>query len=503
MWSRAGRQPGTDPVDCVMAGGFHDLAEPRGSSDPGNSFPGGFHVRHDSRARLSAGRDFTLDRDSENPNASMKKHVDATDRLVSRAGEDGGFRKRLLAQPKETIEREFGVTLAEDIEIHVHEETDTATHIVLPPQDKLSADERKAAMTGAASLEFLRKTMYDPAPPLRSTTDAPVRSRENAATPGALARAARESIRRGLVFLESSIDENGAWHCIRFNIADPDIPRHFERPPFVSAICVLALESCDEARAKAICAATRKYLVDTAEYPGLWRYYRHLPQDLDSTTVCSLVIGTHPWILLGRNVPRILANRDEEGRFTTWVLADGEPDVVSTFRLEADPVVNANVIAYLGDRPETRDAQRWLETLVAENGLDGSSKWYPDTVTIYYAITRAMNRVRPALDRLRPIVADRILDLRDEGGEFGNILQTAQAVSALHNIGRLEGVDAKRQVERFLGSQRDDGSWPEFLAFGDQSLKWGAVGQIGHGSETVTSAFCIEALERLVEILRA
>ena len=151
--------------------------------------------------------------------------------------------------------------------------------------------------------------------------------------------------------LDSTIDENGAWHCIRFNIADPDIPRHFERPPFVSALCALALESSDEARAKAMCAATRRYLVETIEYPGLWRYYRHLPQDLDSTTLCSLVIGTHPWIALGRNVPRILANRDEQGRFLTWALAANEPDVVSPFRIEADPVVNANVIAYLGDHP--------------------------------------------------------------------------------------------------------------------------------------------------------
>ena len=134
-----------------------------------------------------------------------------------------------------------------------------------------------------------------------------------AATSAALARAGRDSIRRGLDFLETTIDESGAWHCIRFNIADPDIPRHFERPPFVSALCVLALESCEEAQAKAMCAATRTYLADTIEYPGLWRYYRHLPQDLDSTTLCSLVIGTHPWIVLGRNVPAILANRDDGG----------------------------------------------------------------------------------------------------------------------------------------------------------------------------------------------
>ena len=432
----------------------------------------------------------------------MKKPIDAADSLVSRAGEDSDFRERILSKPRETIEQELGVKLAEDHEIHVHEETYTATHLVLPPRSKLSEAEREAARTGAASLEFLRNTLYDPAPPVRSPALKPARARKNAATSAALARAGRESIRRGLVFLESTIDENGAWHCIRFNVADPGIPRHFERPPFVSALCVLALESCDEARARSICAATKAYLVDTIEHPGFWRYYRHLPQDLDSTTLCSLVIRTHPWILLGRNVPQMLANRDEEGRFMTWVLAKDEPDVVSKFRLEADPVVNANVIAYLGDHPETKAAQRWLEALIAEGSLEGSSKWYPDTVTIYYAITRAMIRAQPALDQLRPILAERILRLRHENGEFGNILQTAQAVSALYNIGSLQRIDAKLQLDGLISSQREDGSWPEFLAFGDQSLKWGLVGQIGHGSEAVTSAFCIEALERLVETAR-
>ena len=431
----------------------------------------------------------------------MKGPVNATERLLSKAAKNQEFRARLVANPKGAIEEEFGVTLTAGHEIHVHEETEAATHLVLPPRSRFSEEERKAARTGAASLEFLRKTMYDPAPPIRPAEPNTAAAGASALTTETAAKAGRESIRRGLEFLESAIDENGAWHCIRFNIADPDIPRHFERPPFVSAFCVLALESSDEARARAIRAATRAYLVDTMESPGLWRYYRHLPQDLDSTTLCSLVIGTHPWILLGRNVPRILANRDEKGCFLTWVLAEDEPNVVSTFRIEADPVVNANVIAFLGDCPETRDAQRWLESMIAEDRLEGSSKWYPDEVAIYYATTRAMIRAQPAMENLRPIIADRILGLRDPQGEFGNILQTAQALSALYNIGSLDRIDAKREVERFIGSQREDGSWPELLAFGDQSLKWGTVGQIGHGSDSVTSAFCIEALERLVETL--
>ena len=433
-----------------------------------------------------------------------KKPADVADALISRAGDDLAFRQRLLARPKETIEAEFGVTMADGQEIHVHEESYSATHVVLPPRSKYTREEREEARTGAASLAFLRKTMHDPAPPLRPPAPHGERVPSSLVTASAeaLAEAGRDSIRRGLGFLESMIDENGAWHCIRFNVADPNVPRHYERPAFISAYCVLALERCAEARARSICAAARSYLADAIEYPGFWRYYRHLPQDLDSTTLCSLVIGTHPWILLGRNVPRILANRDQDGRFMTWILEGDEPDVVSRFRIEADPVVNANVIAYLGDRPETRDAQRWLEALITEGNPAGSSKWYPDEIAIYYAIARAVTRVRPALDQLRPILAARVLGLRDDGGDFGNILQTAQAVSVLHEAGCLEGIDARRQVERIISSQREDGSWPELLAFGDQTLKWGAVGQIGHGSESVTTTFCIEALERLLTILQ-
>ena len=117
------------------------------------------------------------------------------------------------------------------------------------------------------------------------------------------------------------------------------------------------------------------------------------------------------------------------------------------------------------------------------NNAEGSSKWYPHTVAIYYAIARAMLRARPALVRLRPTLAERILELRDENGDFGNVLQTAQAISALYNVEGLNSIDAKRAVEGLMSTQREDGSWPELLAFGDQDLKWGMAGQIGHGSK--------------------
>ena len=82
--------------------------------------------------------------------------------LVSRAAQDCEFRECLLQNPKDAIEHEFGVTLAEGHEICVHEETYSETHVVLPPRSKLSEAEREEARSGATSLEFLRRTLHDP-----------------------------------------------------------------------------------------------------------------------------------------------------------------------------------------------------------------------------------------------------------------------------------------------------------------------------------------------------
>ena len=428
----------------------------------------------------------------------MKEPCDLPAIVVSKASEDSRFRASLLADPIQAIEREFGVSLDSDHEIQVHEDSHEVTHLVLPPRHSLSDEEREEARTGASSLEFLKKTMHDPAPPLRSPSPrTPTGVSVDAAT-----SESRRAIRRSLEFLSSAVDPSGAWHCIRFNLGNPDIPRHYERPPFVSALCALAIQCSEEPQAKALLERTRNYLAATIEHPGFWRYYRHLPQDLDSSALCSLVVGDHPWIRLERNVPRMLKNRDSDGCFTTWLLSEGEPDVVAKFRIEADPVVNANVIAYLGDRPATHEARRWLEDMVVNGFEQNASKWYQDPVSTYYAISRALPHFRPSsLEDLGSLLVQRTLALRDETGGFENVLQAAQAVATLHNLGKLDQLDTVSAIDQLLSYQHEDGSFPELLAFGDQSLQWGVVGQIGHGSESVTTAFCVEALERLCENL--
>ena len=60
-------------------------------------------------------------------------------RLILKAWKDKAFRRQLLENPKNTMERELGVKFASDAEIVIHEETPKTLHLVLPihPQTPL------------------------------------------------------------------------------------------------------------------------------------------------------------------------------------------------------------------------------------------------------------------------------------------------------------------------------------------------------------------------------
>ena len=419
----------------------------------------------------------------------MKNARQLQKHLTSKAEDDSAFRTRLMENPKKTIEQEFGITLAKEHDIEVHEETPTTAHLVLPPKSRVSKADRKAATTGGSSMKYLKKTLSDPAPPPRPAVGEPAAglTGNKARTSETLAGAGRAAIQRGLGFLETTIKEDGMWPSVRYVLSNPDGVRHWERSPFLSALGALALKRCRAVQAKALRVRTRAHLYSSIEYPGVWRYWRHVPPDLDSTAICSLAAGPHPWFLLGRNVERILEYRNEDGLFMTWMRAEGEPDVNPNLRYDADLVVNANIIAYLGDHEDTREAQHWVETSLEKDSPDRLSTWYPDSMALYYATARASFYSRPAFTQLRPTLAERIMDCRDSSGDFDNILLNAQAVSALNMLERLESEEARRTLERLVDSQRGDGSWPEYLA-------WDIPG-VGFASEALTTAFCIEALE--------
>ena len=57
----------------------------------------------------------------------------ARQELIQRSVEDEELRRRLISDPKGTVEQELGAKLPERIEIHAVEETPETIYLVLPP----------------------------------------------------------------------------------------------------------------------------------------------------------------------------------------------------------------------------------------------------------------------------------------------------------------------------------------------------------------------------------
>ena len=67
--------------------------------------------------------------------AQVKAHI------AMKATEDDDFRTRLVAEPRATIEKETGLRFPDGYRIHVHEESATDAHMVLPPRPELSKEQ--------------------------------------------------------------------------------------------------------------------------------------------------------------------------------------------------------------------------------------------------------------------------------------------------------------------------------------------------------------------------
>ena len=280
----------------------------------------------------------------------------------------------------------------------------------------------------------------------------------------------REATALGLRFLQDAVGADGAWPVRRYANRELAGPGSAESPPFVAGLGLLALRECDDPVAGRLCLRTRTFLHACMEYPGVWRYWPRLPPDVDDTAICSLAAGPHLWLLLARNVELLLACRDRAGRFRTWMAA---PEKVSTALNLVDSVVNANVV----DGSEQ----------------DLALRYYPAPIDLYVALARARSLAPPVFARLRPALAARILSCRQPEGGFGDVMRTAQALTALHRLGAADRVEVVRPaLDRLLAAQRSDGGWPECLAWLGQP---GTT--LGFGSEALTTACCVEALVRV------
>ena len=65
--------------------------------------------------------------------------------IVSIAMHNDAFRQQLREHPRETLERELGLSFPVGVTIHVHEETATTIHLVLPMKSTVDEPKEEAA----------------------------------------------------------------------------------------------------------------------------------------------------------------------------------------------------------------------------------------------------------------------------------------------------------------------------------------------------------------------
>lgn len=81
----------------------------------------------------------------------MRTAVEIEAQLKAKADEDESFRARLIQDPRRAIEEVTGMTVPETFNVHVHEESATDFHLVLPPAGgRVSDQELREAAGGFA-----------------------------------------------------------------------------------------------------------------------------------------------------------------------------------------------------------------------------------------------------------------------------------------------------------------------------------------------------------------
>jgi hypothetical protein len=309
--------------------------------------------------------------------------------------------------------------------------------------------------------------------------------------------AAQAAIEKGVAFLKENQLPHGEFRTLaspRQDFAGAE----YDQSAFPTTLITYSINFLDIPPAKQVLGKALGFLLREMHAPGFWSYWgasspRQLPIDSDTTSNAQVVLRLNG-VVVPENRERLLANRDEQGRFYTWLLDDSLKSVGGDYvpvdnYFNVNPVINANVLAFLGHSPATDAATRWVLSWFSPENRDFHCLWYLDRLCLYYAVSRAFHcGVTPFLDAREPIVESILL--RMSAGERWSALQQAQAACTLLNFS-VEIEQLQRLIRALITSQGESGAWPA-------STMYDGAGCF-YGSEEMTTAFCLEALSRSSE----
>jgi hypothetical protein len=332
-------------------------------------------------------------------------------------------------------------------------------------------------------------------------------------------RTVDDAIERGVAFLEAVQCPSGEFPVLI--ATDPTMAAGGVPDPSVFPTALIARSLSGRSTAK-LRERACDFLLGQVDPDGLWRhwtrdhpYYRQLPPDLDDTSCASSALRS-----AGKPYPDnraiLLANRDSQGRFYTWIAPRlrwaGTRHLILTARQlrhaatlflffrrtsakprDVDAVVNANALFYLGPFDGRDAVVSFLVDVVRNDRETECDKWYDNPFVIWYFLSRALSGIAP---EAKDMFVSKITS-----ADPRSPLEDALAACALLYWDHLPSEEA---IARLLGAQNGDGAWPiAALYHGGRARMRDGNFDKPHpdtprwGSEALTTAFAIEALSAL------
>ena len=296
------------------------------------------------------------------------------------------------------------------------------------------------------------------------------------------------AVEKSIAFLQGRQLPHGEFRMLSALDEDLSNPED-DGSVFPTAVAVYSASFVDRSRVKDTLRKSLDFLVREMLAPGFWSYWsasnpKKSPIDLDTTSYVLSVLKQN-----GVSVPedreRLLANRDEHGRFHTWLLND-ELRSIGGHYFDINPVVNANLLTLLGHSKETDGALQFVLDCVTDESGKAAITYYLDRLWLYYSASRAFHCGVACLGEVSDHIVHRV-ELRLNAGENWDAMRQALAVCSLLNFSKA-GKHLRHLVSALVNSQRQDGSWPAIaMYYGAGCL---------YGSEELTTALCLEALSR-------